>query len=122
MSPASIMRRATSATRRIFSTAIGVGEAQILVEAVADIVAIQQVGVPDRRTVQLLLHQVGNGRLARAREAREPEHAGLLILLRRAARLVRHRAPASAGSACGAPTKCQHARADGIVADADRSG
>jgi hypothetical protein len=60
--------------------AVGVGKAQILVEAVADIVAIEQEGVRFRR-VQLLLDQVGDGRFARARKAGEPQHRRLLALL-----------------------------------------
>ena len=63
--------------------AVGVGEAQVAVEAVADVVAVEQVGVLAERE-QPLLHQVGDGRLARARQAREPQHAGPLALLRRA--------------------------------------
>jgi MFS family permease len=55
--------------------AVGVGEAEVAVEAVADIVAVEDVGVAAHR-VQLLLDEVGDGRLARARQAGEPEHRG----------------------------------------------
>ena len=53
--------------------AVGVGEAEVAVEAVADIVAVEHIGVAARR-VQLLFEQVGDGRLAGARQAGEPEH------------------------------------------------
>ena len=43
-----------------------VGEAQILVEPMTHVVAVEQVGVP-AFGVQLLLDQVGDGRFARAR-------------------------------------------------------
>ena len=50
---------------------VGLGEAQILVEPVADIVAVEQKSVsPDR--VKLLLDEVGDGRFARPRQAGEP--------------------------------------------------
>ena len=55
--------------------AVGIGEAQIAVEAVADIVAVEQDRVAPRR-VKLLLQQIGDGRFARAGEAGEPQHAG----------------------------------------------
>ena len=67
--------------------AVGVGEAEVLVEAVADVVAVEQVGVAAER-VQPLLDQVGDGRLAGAGQAGEPEHARLLALERRARGLV----------------------------------
>ncbi len=70
-----------------------VGEAQVLVEAVADVVAVEQVGVA-AVGVQPLLHQVGDGRLARAREAGEPDHAAVLALQRPSA------AALSTSSAC----------------------
>ena len=66
---------------------VGVGEAEVLVEPVADVVAVEQVGVAAQR-VQLLLDQVGDRRLAGAREAREPEHAGRWPLSRGVRRLV----------------------------------
>ena len=49
--------------------AVGVGEAEVAVEPVAHVVAVEQVGVAAER-VQLLLDQVGDGRLARARRGR----------------------------------------------------
>ena len=63
--------------------AVGVGEAEVVVEAVAHVVAVEQVGVPAER-VQLLFDQVGDRRLAGARQAREPQHRGLLALESRA--------------------------------------
>jgi hypothetical protein len=60
---------------------VGLGESQILVEAVAHIVAIEQEGVPVH-PVQLLLDQVGDGRFARTRQAGEPQHAGFWFLSR----------------------------------------
>ena len=59
--------------------AVGVGEAEVLVQAVADVVAVEQVGVAAAR-VQPLLDQVGDRRLAGAGQAGEPEHARLLAL------------------------------------------
>ena len=46
-------------------------EAEILVEAMAHVVAIEQVGV-DPHLVQLVLHRVGDGALARAAQTGEP--------------------------------------------------
>ena len=54
--------------------AVGVGEAEVLVQPVADVVAVEQVGVTAER-VQPLLDQVGDRRLARAGQAGEPQHA-----------------------------------------------
>ena len=48
---------------------VGIGEAEVAVEPVADVVAVQQVGVAAHR-VQPLLDQVGDGRLAGARTGR----------------------------------------------------
>ena len=48
---------------------VGVGEAEVAVEAVADVVAVEQVGVAAAR-VQLLLDEVGDRRLAGARRGR----------------------------------------------------
>ncbi|EEF93550.1 hypothetical protein CATMIT_01818, partial [Catenibacterium mitsuokai DSM 15897] len=58
---------------------VGVGETQILVQTVADVVAVEDEGVVAER-VQLLVDQVGDGRLARARQAGEPHAARLLPL------------------------------------------
>ena len=63
--------------------AVGVGEAEIAVEAVAHVVAVEQVGVAAER-VQLLLDQVRDRRLAGAGQAGEPQHGGLLALEARA--------------------------------------
>ena len=49
--------------------AVGIGEAEIVVEAVADIVAVEQVGVA-ALAEQPLLDEIGDRRFARAREAR----------------------------------------------------
>ncbi len=51
---------------------VGVGEAEVLVEPVADVVAVEQVGVARRAACSLLLDQVGDGRLAGAGQAGEP--------------------------------------------------
>src|SRR3546814_3456541 len=59
--------------------AIDVGEAEILVKSVADIVAVEQESVPSQ-AVQPLLDQIGYGRFASAGEAGEPQHARTLIL------------------------------------------
>ena len=61
---------------------IGVGEAEVAVQAVAHVVAVEQVGVSPERQ-QLLLDQVRDRRLAGAREAGEPQHRGPLALLGR---------------------------------------
>src|SRR3546814_16454146 len=62
-------------------------EAQVLVQAVADVVTIEQVGVLAHRQ-QLLFRQVGDGGLARAGQAGEPDAARLLMLDARARGLV----------------------------------
>ena len=51
---------------------VGVGEAEVAVEAEADIVAVEQEGVPPGG-VKLLLDEIGDGRLAGAGKAGEPE-------------------------------------------------
>ncbi len=61
---------------------IGVGEAEILVEPVADVVAVQQIGVTPVGE-QLALDDVGDGGFARSGQSGEPEHRGLLALERR---------------------------------------
>jgi hypothetical protein len=55
------------------------GEAEVAVEAVPDIVAVQQIGVA-AQGVQALFDQVGDGRLARPRQARQPHHPAALAL------------------------------------------
>ena len=74
--------------------AVLVGEAEVAVEPVADIVAVEDVGVAARR-VQLLFQQVGDGRLAGARQAGEPEHRRPLVLGAARAPSCRRRATAS---------------------------
>ena len=81
MSPASVMSRATSPTRRMFSTRSAVGEAEILVEAVADVVAVEHQRV-DAARVQLRLDEIGDGRFAGAGEAGEPQDRRALMLER----------------------------------------
>ena len=66
---------------------VGVGEAEVVVEAVAHVVAVEQVGVAPE-LVELLLDEVGDGRLAGAREAGEPDDGRLLAVDDRAGRLV----------------------------------
>ena len=95
--------------------AIGIGEAEILVEPVADIVAIQQEGVAVHSR-QLLLDDVGDGRFARARKAGEPQHGRLLVL---------EPGMMLAADVCGLPVdvlrtaqrEVKHPRRDGGVAD-----
>ena len=60
---------------------VGLGEAEVAVEAVTDIVAIEQKGMPSARR-EPLLDEVGDGRLARARQAGEPQHRRPLALER----------------------------------------
>ena len=74
--------------------AVLVGEAQVLVEAVADVVAVEQEGVVAER-VQPLLDQVGDRRLARARQAGEPQAARHLAPCCARARPCRRRGVAS---------------------------
>ena len=92
--------------------AVGVGEAEVLVEAVADVVAVEQVGVPAQR-VQALLDEVGDGRLAGAGQAGEPQHAGLLALERARACLLT--SSACQWMFCAAQREVQHAGADRVV-------
>src|SRR5580704_5165156 len=58
---------------------IGLGKAQITIESVANVVAVQQHCVMTGG-VQTLLHNIGDGRFARARQPREPDDGRLLIL------------------------------------------
>ena len=87
ISPASTISVATSATRRMFSTRSASVKPRSLVEPVADVVAVEQVGVA-ADGVQLALDQVGDGRLAGAGEPGEPDHARPLALQGGAGRLV----------------------------------
>src|SRR5208282_4380606 len=59
--------------------AVGLRESQILVQSVANVVAVEKKRVPVH-AMKLFLDEVGDRRFARAREAGEPEHGGLLIL------------------------------------------
>ena len=98
---------------------VGVGEAQVPVQAMADIVAIQRVGVPAERQ-QPLLDAVGDRRLARAREAGEPQDGRAMSLDRRPCGLVDGEiVPAEIGGA--AQREADHAGADRRIADAGRS-
>ena len=81
ISPASAISRATSPTRRMFSMRSASVKPEIAVEPVADVVAVEQEGVPAARR-QLLLDEIGDGRLARPRQAGEPQHRRLLPLER----------------------------------------
>jgi hypothetical protein len=67
--------------------AIGFGEAEVLVQPVAHVVAVEQVGVASQR-VQALFDLIRQRRLAGARQAGEPQHAGPLPLHFAARRLV----------------------------------
>ena len=60
--------------------AVSVGEAEIAVEAVADVVAVEDEGVA-AQLVEAFLQRVGDGGFAGAGEAGEPEDAGRLRLL-----------------------------------------
>ena len=62
--------------------AVGFGEAEILVEAMADIVAVEDVAVLALGG-QALFEQVGDRRLARTGQAGEPDDLGVLALLAR---------------------------------------
>ena len=68
--------------------AVSIGEPKIAVEAVAYIVAVEQIGVATKRG-ELLFENVGDGGFARSRQSCEPEHCGLLPL-GCGARLFRH--------------------------------
>src|SRR5262249_47289121 len=54
-------------------------QAKVLVEPVADVVAVEHVSVA-AKAMQLLLDEVGDRRLARRGETRGPQHARLLAL------------------------------------------
>src|SRR3546814_8760957 len=60
---------------------VGVGKAQILVEPVAHVVAVEQEAVLAER-VQPLLDQIGDRRLARTRQTGEPQQMRPLAFLR----------------------------------------
>lgn len=56
------------------------GKTQVPAQAVAHVVAVKGIGA-DAGPVQFLLHQVGQGGLARAGQAREPERPGAVAVL-----------------------------------------
>ena len=58
---------------------VGIGEPQVLVEAVADVVAVQEIGVAPQ-LVELALDDVGDGGLSCSREPGEPDEHGTLPL------------------------------------------
>ena len=66
---------------------IGVSEAEVAVQPVTHVVAVEQIRVAAHR-VQLLLNNVGDSRLASARESGEPHHATALTLDHRASLLI----------------------------------
>ena len=79
ISPASTRSFATSATRRMFSTRSASVNPKIPVEAMANVVAVENVGVL-AVGMQSFFQQVGDRRLARARKPGEPKAARLLVL------------------------------------------
>ena len=85
--PASAISRAVSIDAPDVLDPVGIGEAQVAVEAVAHVVAVQQVGVAAERG-QAPFDAVGDRRLARARQAGEPQDGRTMSLDRRARRLV----------------------------------
>ena len=95
---------------------VGVGEAEVAVEPVADIVAVEQVGVPALE-MQPLLDQVGDRRLAGAGETGEPENARPLAL-EVGARVLVHveRLPMDVG--CPAQAVADHAGGDRRIGEA----
>ena len=96
--------------------AVGFGEAQVLVETVPHVVAIEQIRVPAQR-VQLLLDDVGDRRLAGARQSGEPHDARLVPVERRVGLLVDlDRLPVDVLRA--AQREVQQARADRVVGQA----
>ena len=96
--------------------AVLVGEAEVAVQPVAEVVAIERVGVPPFR-VQRLLHQLGDGGLAGARQAGEPQHHRLLVVERGARRLV-HQEFLGVDVGGAAQREVHHARAGGAVGEA----
>ncbi len=82
----------------------------------ADIVPVERIGVTPRLG-QLALHEVGDGGLARARQAREPQHSRFLALHVGAARLV-HIHGVSVDVAGPAQGELDHAGAHRLVGEA----
>ena len=96
--------------------AVGFGEAQVLVQAVAHVVAVQQVGVASGG-VELLLDQVGDRGLAGAGQTGEPEHRRLLAEQRGSGGLV-HVEVLQVDVVRAPQREMQHAGADRVVAHA----
>ena len=95
--------------------AVGFGEAEIAVQAVAHIVAVENHGVM-AAGMQPLLDEVGDGRLAGAGKPGEPDDRGLLLVQRRALGLAdQKRLPVDVGAA--AQPERDHAGADGVIGE-----
>ena len=96
--------------------AVGIGEAEIAVEAVADIVAVEQIG-DVALGMELLLDEIGDGRFAGARQSGEPQHGRLLAGQCGACRLVHvDRLPVDVGGA--AQGEIDEPHADRVVGEA----
>ena len=95
---------------------IFVGEAEIAIEPVTNIVAVKQNGVPPE-LVQHLLEQIGDGGFAGARQSGEPEDTGFLPDQCRARRFVDfERLPVNIGGT--SQSKRDHSAPDGCVIEA----
>ena len=95
---------------------VGLGEAEIAAEPVADVVAVEQHRVVAGH-VQPLLDDIGDRRLAGARQPGEPENGRFLMLERGALGLAdQERLPMDIGAA--AQPERDHAGADGVVGEA----
>ena len=93
--------------------AVCIGEAEILVQSMAHVVAIENIGVATDR-MQSLLDQICDGRFARAGKAGEPQHARFLALERSAGMSIHiQRLPMNVLGAT--QRKVQQAGADGVV-------
>jgi hypothetical protein len=79
--------------------AVLLGEVQVLVQAEAHIVAVQAVR-RKAQVQQVLLERRGNGRLARRRQAREPDGEARLLAQRGALRARQRRVPGDVAAAC----------------------
>ncbi len=95
---------------------VGIGEAKVPVEAVADIVAVEQIGVAAIRK-KFAFNDVGNGGFAGAGQAGEPQYHRLLALVRGTGILVHVQGlPMDIGGA--AQAEVDHAGADGGIGEA----
>jgi len=83
---------------------------------VAHFVAVEQIAVQARR-VQAAFHLIGDGALARTRQACGPDHCRPLVFLHRACGLV-HVKVLQVDVVGAAQRKVQHASAHGVVAQA----